>query len=56
VRIDAAAFAASVPRDDVASLLALLLADARSARRILYINSGPQPLQDALDEVLGDLA
>jgi nucleoside-diphosphate-sugar epimerase len=53
VRIDAAPFAASVPRDDVASLLALLLADARSARRILYINSGSQPLQDALGEILG---
>jgi nucleoside-diphosphate-sugar epimerase len=56
VRIDAAPFAASVPRDDVASLLALLLADARSARRILYINSGPLPLHDALDEILGGLA
>ena len=52
VRIDSAPFRGSVPRDDVASLLALLLADARSARRILYVNGGEQPLREALDELL----
>ena len=52
VRIDAAPFRGSVPRDDVASLLALLLADARSAGHILYVNSGEQPFKEALDEFL----
>jgi uncharacterized protein YbjT (DUF2867 family) len=52
VRIDAAPFRGSVPRDDVASVLARLLADSRSARRILYVNSGEQSIDQALDGVL----
>jgi nucleoside-diphosphate-sugar epimerase len=52
VRIDSAPFRGSVPRDDVASLLALLVADVRSARRILYVNAGEQPLGEALEELL----
>ena len=53
VRIDAAPFRGSVPRDDVASVLARLLADTRSTHRILYVNSGEQSIEQALDEVLG---
>jgi uncharacterized protein YbjT (DUF2867 family) len=53
VRIDAAPFSGSVPRDDVASVLARLLADSRSARRVLYVSSGEQPIEQALEEVLG---
>ena len=53
VRIDAAPFRGSVPRDDVASVLARLLADSRSTRRVLYVNSGEQSIEQALDEVLG---
>ena len=53
VRIDAAPFRGSVPRDDVASVLARLLADTRSTHRILYVNSGEQPIEQALEEVLG---
>jgi len=30
-----------------------LLADTRSTRRILYVNSGEQSIEQALDEVLG---
>jgi len=52
VRIDAAPFRGSVPRDDVANLLARLLGDSRSTRRVLYVNSGEQPIEQALDEVL----
>jgi nucleoside-diphosphate-sugar epimerase len=52
VRIDAAPFRGSVPRDDVANVLARLLGDSRSTRRILYVNSGEQPIEQALDEVL----
>jgi uncharacterized protein YbjT (DUF2867 family) len=53
VRIDAAPFRGSVPRDDVASVLARLLADSRSTRRVLYVNSGEQSIEQAVDEVLG---
>src|SRR5271163_942805 len=53
VRIDAAPFRGSVPRDDVASVLARLLGDSRSTRRILYVNSGERSIEQALDEVLG---
>ena len=52
VRIDAASFRGSVPRDDVANVLARLLGDSRSTRRVLYVNSGEQPIEQALDEVL----
>jgi len=53
VRIDAAPFRGSVPRDDVASVLARLLADSRSTGRILFVNSGEQSIEQALEEVLG---
>jgi nucleoside-diphosphate-sugar epimerase len=52
VRIDAAPFRGSVPRDDVASVLARLLADPRSAGRVLYVNSGEQSIERALEKVL----
>jgi uncharacterized protein YbjT (DUF2867 family) len=52
VRISAAPFRGSVPRDDVASVLARLLSDSRSTRRIFYVSSGEQPIEQALDEVL----
>jgi hypothetical protein len=42
-----------VSRDDVASVIARLLADRRSSRRVLYVNSGERPIDAALDEVLG---
>jgi uncharacterized protein YbjT (DUF2867 family) len=52
VRIDATPFRGSVPRDDVASVLARLLADRRSIGRILYVNSGEESIEQALSEVL----
>ena len=52
VRIDAAPFGGWVPRDDVASVLARLLPDSRSTRRVLYVNSGEQSIEQALDEAL----
>ena len=54
VRIDSAPFSGPVPRDDVASVLARLLADSRSVGRVLYLSSGAQPIEQALDEVLVD--
>src|SRR5271156_3621613 len=52
VRIDADPFSGSVPRDDVARVIAGLLADHRSIRRVLYVNSGERPIEQALDVVL----
>jgi hypothetical protein len=42
----------TVPRDDVAAVLARLLHDERAAHRVLYINGGDQPLDQALEAVL----
>lgn len=53
VRIDIAPFLGSVPRDDVARVLAQLLTDPRSNSRILYLNGGEQSIEEALDAVLG---
>jgi hypothetical protein len=53
VRIDNAPFSGPVSRDDVASVLARLLTDPRSVGRVLYLSSGAQSIEQALDEVLG---
>jgi uncharacterized protein YbjT (DUF2867 family) len=53
VRIDSVPFSRPVPRDDVVRVLARLLADSRSVSRVLYLSSGPQSIEEALDEVLG---
>ena len=53
VRIGSTPFSGPVPRDDVASVLARLLTDSRSAGHVLYLSSGAQSIQQALDEVLG---
>ena len=53
VRIDSAPFSGPVSRDDVASVLARLLTDSRSVGRVLYLSSGAQPIEQALDDVLG---
>jgi nucleoside-diphosphate-sugar epimerase len=52
VRIDADPYSGSVPRDDVASVLARLLADPRSVGRVLYVNSGELSIEQALEQVL----
>ncbi|MGZ6669233.1 MAG: NAD(P)H-binding protein, partial [Solirubrobacteraceae bacterium] len=52
VRIDSAPFRGQVPRDDVAAVLARLLHDPRLARRLLYVASGDEPVEQALTEVL----
>lgn len=41
-----------VPRDDVAAVLAAVLHEPRSARRILYVSSGDDSIEDALARVL----
>ena len=55
VRIESSPFRGQVPRDDVASILARLLRDSRSSHRLLYVNGGEQPAEQALDVVLSEL-
>ncbi len=50
-RIDSTPFRGEVARDDVAAVVAQLLADARSFRRVLYVNGGEQPIDEALGGV-----
>jgi uncharacterized protein YbjT (DUF2867 family) len=52
VRIENTPLSGTVSRDDVASVLAALLVDQRSAGRILYLSSGFTPIDKALDGVL----
>lgn len=53
IRIETIPFRAQVPRDDVAEVLAALLADERSAGKVLYLSSGSTSIQEALAEALG---
>ena len=53
VRIETTPFSGPVPRDDVAAVLAALLADGRTSGRILYLSSGSTPISDAFDDLLG---
>jgi len=52
VRVDLAPVSGSVSRDDVAGVLSRLLGDPRGGHRILYITSGEQSIDEALDEAL----
>lgn len=49
VRIQSAAFRGEVPRDDVAAVLDALLEAPRAIRRILYVNAGNDPIEEALE-------
>jgi nucleoside-diphosphate-sugar epimerase len=51
VRIESSPFQGQVAREDVAAVLAWLLHDDRFFRRVLYVNSGEDPVQQALDGV-----
>jgi hypothetical protein len=53
VRMDPTPGRGAVPRDDVAAALGGLLHDERAAQRVLYVNGGDQPLDQALEAVLG---
>ncbi|MDQ6819619.1 MAG: SDR family oxidoreductase [Actinomycetota bacterium] len=52
VRIDSSPFRGEVPREDVAAVLAGLLHDRRALRRVLYVNAGPEPVDQALESSL----
>jgi len=51
VRIELDSFRGQVPRDDVAAVLDALLAKPRAIGRILYVNAGETPIEQALDAV-----
>jgi uncharacterized protein YbjT (DUF2867 family) len=53
LRIDTMPFRGEVPRDDVAELLAAVLHDPRATQKILYVNAGELPWEEALELVLG---
>jgi nucleoside-diphosphate-sugar epimerase len=52
VRLDSTPFRGRVPRDDVAAVLARLLADPRASRRVLYVNGGSERIEEALARAL----
>jgi uncharacterized protein YbjT (DUF2867 family) len=52
VRIDAAPLDGEISRDDVAAVLAAVLHEPRSEQRILYVASGDEPLDEALERAL----
>ena len=54
VRIESSPFRGRVPRDDVAVVLARLLRAPRSARRLLYLNGGEQPVEQAVEAFLSE--
>jgi nucleoside-diphosphate-sugar epimerase len=54
VRIESTPFRGQIPRDDVAAVLARLLRDPRSARRLLYVNGGDQPVKQAVEAFLSE--
>ncbi len=51
-RLDPTTGRGTVSRDDVAAVLARLLHDERAAHRVLYLNGGDQPLNQALEAAL----
>ena len=52
VRIESAPFEGRIPRDDVAAVLAKLVHDGRLSRRVFYVNSGGEPVEQALERFL----
>ena len=53
VRIESEPFGGRIARSDVAGVLARLLPDPRSYGSVLYLNGGEEPIEQALDRVLG---
>jgi nucleoside-diphosphate-sugar epimerase len=52
VTVQAEAFRGEVPRDDVAAVLAAVLAEPRAAGATLYVNGGGDPVPQALEAAL----
>jgi nucleoside-diphosphate-sugar epimerase len=53
VRIDTEPFRDAVSRDDVAAVLAAVIADAEVDRKILYLSAGEAPVEQALATLRG---
>ncbi len=53
VRIDVEPFRGQIPRDDLASVLAAALHDPRATGLIVYVNAGPDSIEQALARVSG---
>jgi nucleoside-diphosphate-sugar epimerase len=53
VRIQSAPFRGEVPRDDVAAVLEAVLHEPRTSGRVLYVNAGDEPVDQALRAALG---
>ena len=52
VRIEVEPIRGKVSRDDVADVLAAVVHEPRTARRILYVSAGEQPIDEALATVI----
>jgi uncharacterized protein YbjT (DUF2867 family) len=52
VRIETAPFRGEIPRDDVAAVLVAVLDESRSSRATLYVNTGEEPIAEALAAIL----
>ena len=52
VRLSATPLRGEVPRDDVAAVLDAVLHEPRAAGLVLYVNSGDEPVEQALREAL----
>jgi len=48
VRIETDPFRGRIPRDDVAAVLAAVLEGDRASRRVIYVNGGEDPIEQAL--------
>jgi nucleoside-diphosphate-sugar epimerase len=51
VRLSEEPFRGQVPREDVAAVLAALVESRRASRRVLYVNSGQDPIATALERL-----
>jgi nucleoside-diphosphate-sugar epimerase len=54
VRVDTAPFRGTVTRDDVAAVLAAIIAGGAADGRVLYVNGGDVAIADALATAVGD--
>src|SRR5581483_1301664 len=54
VRIDTEPFRGDVARDDVAEVLDAVLHDSRASHRIIYVNGGEDPVEQALEKTFAN--
>jgi uncharacterized protein YbjT (DUF2867 family) len=54
VKVDMEPLEGEVPRDDVAAVLAAVLHEPRTVAIVIYVSSGDQPIDEALERLLED--